>query len=471
MNKPKLLESSWRSVWLNQRYKLAAILVLLNSGLIFKTVYGMSDDILHVLYISNFSNIDFVALTNAPWFMLGFFLLINSIGLFFRARIAWIMSLVLLLTTLLFTVHYYSEQYLNMLVPIITVGVLLLFSKDFYRSSATAGGIVAIISFTILIVYSTYGSLYFGEGFSPKIDNLSKAFYFSMFIIAMVGYGDILPVSEAARLFTISMIIAGIAVFATSISSIFGPLISKGFNKLVRGRKDKMNRTEHFIICGTSTMAMNTVMKLRQRGLPVTIVTVRPAEEFGQIEQRLEGEFDIISGDSCDSSVLKTAGVEECRAILALTENDADNAFIVLSAKEISSKAKTVVIVNDSKNLNKIKMVQPDMLLSPQLFGSELLARMLNGEEVGNTDLVSMLFSSAGKETTQPNASTVKKDSQSEQESETSASAPRVDDTDLTSMLINNLVEDDENKQNPTVASAAETAEDSESQQSDKKKQ
>jgi len=398
VKKSQLLVSSWRSVWLNQRYKLAAILVLLNSVLIFHAVYGMSDDIFYALYISNFSNIDFVALTNAPWFMLGFFLLINSIGLFFRARIAWIMSLVLLLTILLFTVHYYSTQYLNMLFPAITICVLLLFSKDFYRSSATAGSIVAVISFTILIIYSTYGSLYFGEGFSPKIDNLSTAFYFSMVTMTTVGYGDILPVSEEARLFTISMIIAGIAVFATSISSIFGPLISKGFNQLIKGRKDKMNRTDHFIICGTSTMAMNTVMRLRQRGLPVTIVTIRPVEEFSQIEQSLEGKFDIISGDSCDSSVLKTAGVEECRAVLALTENDADNAFIVLSAKEISSKAKTVIIVNDSKNLNKIKMVQPDMLLSPQLFGSELLARMLNGEEVGNTDLVSMLFNSTATE-------------------------------------------------------------------------
>jgi len=53
-----------------------------------------------------------------------------------------------------------------------------------------------------------------------------------------------------------------------------------------------------------------------------------------------------------------------------------------------------VLAVSDSKNLNKIKMVHPDIILSPQLFGSEILARILNGEEVNNDMLVSMLLNS-----------------------------------------------------------------------------
>lgn len=61
----------------------------------------------------------------------------------------------------------------------------------------------------------------------------------------------------------------------------------------------------------------------------------------------------------------------------------------------MSSDVKTVLAVSDSKNLNKIKMVHPDIILSPQLFGSEILARVLNGEEINNDMLlVSMLLNS-----------------------------------------------------------------------------
>ncbi len=61
----------------------------------------------------------------------------------------------------------------------------------------------------------------------------------------------------------------------------------------------------------------------------------------------------------------------------------------------MSSDVKTVLAVSDSKNLNKIKMVHPDIiLLSRQLFGSEILARVLNGEEINNDMLVSMLLNS-----------------------------------------------------------------------------
>ncbi|MDZ8243776.1 hypothetical protein SNC94_07805, partial [Escherichia coli] len=60
----------------------------------------------------------------------------------------------------------------------------------------------------------------------------------------------------------------------------------------------------------------------------------------------------------------------------------------------LSSDVKTVLAVSDSKNLNKIKMVHPDIILSPQLFGSEILARVLNGEEINNDMLVSMLLNS-----------------------------------------------------------------------------
>ncbi|MFR8677488.1 MAG: NAD-binding protein, partial [Escherichia coli] len=155
-----------------------------------------------------------------------------------------------------------------------------------------------------------------------------------------------------------------------------------------------MHRKDHFIVCGHSILAINTILQLNQRGQNVTVISNLPEDDIKQLEQRLGDNADVIPGDSNDSSVLKKAGIDRCRAILALSDNDADNAFVVLSAKDMSSDVKTVLAVSDSKNLNKIKMVHPDIILSPQLFGSEILARVLNGEEINNDMLVSMLLNS-----------------------------------------------------------------------------
>ncbi|WP_039981950.1 voltage-gated potassium channel protein [Vibrio sagamiensis] len=381
-------------IWKTYGYVIASLMVLLNSLLIFEAVFGNNKPFDVIYLVNNISTVDFEAVKNLPWFLLGVFQLLNCIGLFFKARVAWGMSCILLVVYLVFTAQYFPSLHINFYLGLATLAFMVIFRKSFHHSSATAGSIVAFISIIILIIYSTYGSLYFGEGFKPKINTMTTAFYFSLVTMTTVGYGDILPVSDSARLFCISMITAGIAVFATALSNVFGPLINKSFGRLIEGDKKTVERKDHFIICGTSAMAMNTVLRLRERGLPITIITIRPNDEFQQIEQSLEGKYDIISGDSCDTSVLKKAGLENCKAILALTDADADNAFIVLSAKEINAKAKTVVIVNDSKNMNKIKRVQPDVLLSPQLLGSEVLARLLNGESMDNNDLISMFLDS-----------------------------------------------------------------------------
>ena len=190
------------------------------------------------------------------------------------------------------------------------------------------------------------------------------------------------------------MIIAGITVFATSLTTVFGPMISSGLDKLVKGTPKPMNRKNHFIVCGTSVLAISTLIQLQQRNMAVTVLTSSPEEDFPAIEHKAGCKLDLLSGDSTDNHLLRQAGVEHCKAVLALTDDDATNAFIVLSIKDFSPKTKTVLSVNDAKNMNKVKQVKADVVLSPQLFGSEILASVLAGESLDNDKLISLLLSS-----------------------------------------------------------------------------
>lgn len=296
------------NLWVTLRHDILALAVFLNGLLIFKTIYGMSVNLLDIFHIKAFSELDLSLLANAPLFMLGVFLVLNSIGLLFRAKLAWAISIILLLIALIYTLHFYPWLKFSIGFCIFTLVFLLILRKDFSHSSAAAGTIFAFISFTTLLFYSTYGALYLSEGFNPRIESLMTAFYFSIETMSTVGYGDIVPVSESARLFTISVIISGITVFATSMTSIFGPLIRGGFNKLVKGNNHTMHRKDHFIVCGHSILAINTILQLNQRGQNVTVISNLPEDDIKQLEQRLGDNADVIPGDSNDSFCIKESG-------------------------------------------------------------------------------------------------------------------------------------------------------------------
>lgn len=71
-------------LWVTLRHDILALAVFLNGLLIFKTIYGMSVNLLDIFHIKAFSELDLSLLANAPLFMLGVFLVLNSIGLLFR---------------------------------------------------------------------------------------------------------------------------------------------------------------------------------------------------------------------------------------------------------------------------------------------------------------------------------------------------------------------------------------------------
>jgi len=104
----------------------------------------------------------------------------------------------------------------------------------------------------------------------------------------------------------------------------------------------------------------------------------------------------LIIGDSSDTDILRSAGAEQALAVLALRADDSENAFVVLAVKEMEGSAKTVAAVNDSKNLGRVRRVQPDMIIAPQVLGGELLAMALNGEQLDNNAVMKMFRFSTG---------------------------------------------------------------------------
>ncbi len=326
-------------------------------------------------------------LTLLPSLLIGSGMLTMALGLLWRSRLAWAMAVLLVATggvNTLLTGHTHVHVLLAYFAFIL---VLLLVSwRYFDRSSVAASTIFALTSVAMLLLYATFGSYYLGAEFKPRIGDLITALYYAMVTMSTVGYGDIVPTTAESRLFTVSVIILGVAVFATSLTAVIAPLVGQSLKRIVDRKGTGMNRENHFVVIGNTPLAINTWRELAKRGRPVTRIVREPLEE-GETK-----DVDVVVGDPSMTDTLREAGAHRAEAVLAMLADDSENAFAVLAVKELAGTAKTVAAVNDARHLGRVKLVQPDVVIAPQVLGGELAAMLLSGEQVSPDWVMQRVF-------------------------------------------------------------------------------
>lgn len=322
-----------------------------------------------------------------PPILIGSGMLTMALGLLWRSRIAWVMALLLVVTAAISTrFGGHAHGYTLLIYFLLVLGALLFSYRHFDRASVAASTLFALTSVAMLVMYATFGSYYLGAQYKPAITSLVTALYYSMVTMSTVGYGDIVPLTAEAKLFTVSIIVLGVAVFATSLTAVIAPMVSKSLQRIVTGRGQHMKREKHFVVIGNTALATNTWRELTRRGRPVTRLLRRQPDDID-----LEG-VDVVIGDPGNVEVLRQAGVDRAQAVMAMMDDDSENAFAILAARELGGGARTVAALNDGHHRNRIKLAQPDVVIAPQLLGGELLAMLLTGEEVTSDFVMKSVF-------------------------------------------------------------------------------
>jgi voltage-gated potassium channel len=311
-----------------------------------------------------------------PPLLIGVGQLAMSVGLLMRSRVAWTMALLLVIAALASLLFGWRHSIPMAIYFSLLLLALLASWRSFDRSSLAASTLYAFTAIVMLVMYATMGSYYLGSEFTPPIKDLITALYYAMITMTTVGYGDIVPHTPDARLFAVSVVVLGVAVFATSLTAVVSPMINRSLQRIVSQKGRTMKRKDHYVVIGNSSLAINTWRELTKRGHPVTRL-LRDAPGEGELT-----DIDVVVGDSSDIDVLRQAGAHQAKAVLAMRDDDAENAFAVLAVKELAGTARTVAAVNDARHLSRIKLVQPDVIIAPQVLGGELTAMLLTGEKV-----------------------------------------------------------------------------------------
>lgn len=322
-----------------------------------------------------------------PPLLIGGGMLTMAFGLLWRSRVAWIMALLLAATAAVSTL-FTTQPNAHVLLAyfVFEVVALLVGWRYFDRASVAASTLFALTSVAMLLMYATFGTFYLGSEFKPPITDLITALYYAMVTMSTVGFGDITPQTAEARLFTVSVIALGVAVFATSLTAVIAPLVSHSLSRIVNRTGKHMKRENHFIVIGNTSLAINTWRELAKRGRSVTRI-LREAPEGAEL-----GDVDTVIGDPGSTEVLRQAGAQRADAVLAMLADDSENAFVILAVKELAGSARTVAAVNDAQHLSRVKLVQPDVVIAPQVLGGELMAMLLSGEQVTPNFVLERVF-------------------------------------------------------------------------------
>ncbi len=91
---------------------------------------------------------------------------------------------------------------------------------------------LALAAISVAVIYGVAGTLFLGNQFNPPVHDLYTAVYYSSVVLTTTGFGDILPITDTARLFTVSVSVLGIASFLGAMTTFVGPVLQQRMNIL-----------------------------------------------------------------------------------------------------------------------------------------------------------------------------------------------------------------------------------------------
>jgi voltage-gated potassium channel len=306
---------------------------------------------------------------------LGASLVLVGLGLLKRLASAWAFAVLLLAVTLGVNLAQ-GNRGVSLILSGLILLALLVFKRHFTLRTPTAHYVFSFMGILAILVYGTFGAYMLGEGFRPKIHDLISSFYFTIITLATVGYGDIVPITQETRLFVVSLLIVGLSVFATSIASILGPALSEEINRFFNPREKKMKPTNHVILAGEGALAANTSRELQARGIPFVQIIAT-----GSNPPHLPEDL-MVRGNPGDDQVLREAGIDSATLVIAARDDDGENAFISLVAKDLNPNVKVLAVASSAGSIRRLRLARAEIVFAPSVVGGRMLANIVEGKEI-----------------------------------------------------------------------------------------
>ena len=221
------------------------------------------------------------------------------------------------------------------------------------------------------------------------------ALYMTIITITTVGYAEVHPLTPNGQIFSIFLIIGGVSGALYALSGIAGYIIEGHLGTtLGRRRMEKTIRKlkGHFILCGYGRVGQEIARIFTEEGVSFVVIDKRQ-ESIASIEKN-RGLH--VFGDATSDEVLKEAGIEQARGLVAALGSDTDSVYITLSARELRPDLFIEARASSSMAGAKLKKAGADRIIAPYSLGARRMAELALRPAV--VDFIDTVIRSRGRD-------------------------------------------------------------------------
>ena len=215
-----------------------------------------------------------------------------------------------------------------------------------------------------------------------------EALYMTVITISSVGFMEVHPLTASGRIFTIFLILCGSGVLIYSVSLITAFIVEGELSDVIRRRK--MNKRisalrGHIIVCGTDKTGLYVIEELVKTKKDFVVI-----EKDAVISKQLMGrDILCIEGDASHYAILEQAGILNAKGFITSLSSDAENLFVVLTAKRLNPSLRVISKAVEEESEQKIRMVGADGVVTPSFIGGlRMVSEMVRPAVVNFLDIM-----------------------------------------------------------------------------------
>ncbi|HJY86355.1 MAG TPA: potassium channel protein [Candidatus Acidoferrales bacterium] len=207
------------------------------------------------------------------------------------------------------------------------------------------------------------------------------SFYTTLMTVSTIGADPENQLSHAGRVFNVVLVFLGLGVVGFAIGTFTHAVIEFELGEFFGRRRMERNISnlkDHFIICGVGRVGRRLAVEVAGRGLPLVIIE----KDSVRAQWAREREFPVILGDASAEAILRQARIESARGLASAVTSDAQNVYIVLTARGLAPNLPIVARASEEDAESKLLRAGATTVISPYSYAGQRMARVLTRPNV-----------------------------------------------------------------------------------------
>ncbi len=223
---------------------------------------------------------------------------------------------------------------------------------------------------------SIAGTLAFGTAGFVLLEHYSPfdAFYMALITVTTIGYAEIHPLSHAGRIFNAILIMVGVTIVFLAIGAMAQTVIELELGEFFGQRRTKRmidKLKDHFIVCGYGRVGRGAALELQRTGVPFVVVD----KDDERVERAMHAGMLAVVADSTRDQTLRDVHVDRARGLVTALSTDADNLFVVLSARNLNPNLFLAARVSEEEAEQKLRLAGANLVFAPYTSAGHRLAQ------------------------------------------------------------------------------------------------